>query len=131
MSRTAKIYIGARGKPVTRQCAWAMAKRDAGLCGICGAPARVFNGLCDTHAAARGCTGRNSKVVVKTGIGLVVEIRRKALGLSVGGLARKAEVTMAFLSALRHGHHTNPTLRSLQRLAAALNTTASELIEGL
>jgi transcriptional regulator with XRE-family HTH domain len=51
-------------------------------------------------------------------------------GLSQTSLAELAEVHYSHISLLERGL-TNPTLSSLMRLAAALDTTAADLVKGL
>ncbi|MFI6040769.1 helix-turn-helix domain-containing protein [Nocardia sp. NPDC051321] len=61
------------------------------------------------------------------GLGNVVHDRRRAARLTLAQLAAKTELSQSFLSQLENGR-TNTSLRSLQRIADALNTTATELL---
>lgn len=60
-------------------------------------------------------------------IGAVVHGRRVAAKLTLAQLAVKTELSQSFLSQLENGR-TNTSLRSLQRIADALNTTATDLL---
>ncbi|GAA5087286.1 helix-turn-helix domain-containing protein [Nocardia iowensis] len=61
------------------------------------------------------------------GLGAVVHDRRRAARLTLATLAAKTELSQSFLSQLENGR-TNTSLRSLQRIADALDTTATELL---
>ncbi|WP_306796416.1 helix-turn-helix domain-containing protein [Nocardia sp. XZ_19_369] len=61
------------------------------------------------------------------GLGNVVHDRRRAARLTLAQLAAKTELSQSFLSQLENGR-TNTSLRSLQRIADALSTTATELL---
>ncbi|MFG1791412.1 helix-turn-helix domain-containing protein [Nocardia sp. NPDC049149] len=61
------------------------------------------------------------------GLGRVVHDRRRAARLTLAALAAKTELSQSFLSQLENGR-TNSSLRSLQRIADALDTTATELL---
>ncbi|QIS24578.1 cupin domain-containing protein [Nocardia terpenica] len=57
----------------------------------------------------------------------VVHNRRLAAKLTLAQLARRTALSPSFLSQLENGR-TNTSLRSLQRIADALDTTATELL---
>ncbi len=61
------------------------------------------------------------------GLGDVVHDRRRAARLTLATMAAKTELSQSFLSQLENGR-TNTSLRSLQRIADALGTTATELL---
>ncbi len=54
---------------------------------------------------------------------------RKEFNLSQEQLARKADISYATLIKLESGANTNPTLKILQQLAAALNVSLNELVK--
>jgi transcriptional regulator with XRE-family HTH domain len=67
------------------------------------------------------------------GLGLAVRRTRSAAGLSQEALADRAGLDRAYVSGLERGHR-NPTLETLQRLAAALGVNVQDLLrdaEGL
>lgn len=55
-------------------------------------------------------------------LGFRIEARRKALGLSLRGLAAKTKLTASFISQVECGH-TNPSIDSLRRIAEALQVS--------
>ncbi len=61
------------------------------------------------------------------GLGDVVHDRRRAARLTLATMSAKTELSQSFLSQLENGR-TNTSLRSLQRIADALGTTATELL---
>ncbi|MFB7724790.1 helix-turn-helix domain-containing protein [Nocardia sp. NPDC056100] len=62
-----------------------------------------------------------------SGLRDVIHRRRRAAGLTLAQLAAHTELSQSFLSQLENGR-TNTSLRSLQRIADALGTTATELL---
>lgn len=62
-------------------------------------------------------------------LGQVVHARRLSAGLTLAQLAGQAELSQSFLSQFENGR-SNTSLRSLQRIADALGTTATELLAG-
>ena len=50
-------------------------------------------------------------------------------GLTQVELAKKAEVTEAYISMLESGTHKNPSLPALKKLARALGVPVTELLE--
>ncbi|MEC4018626.1 helix-turn-helix domain-containing protein [Streptomyces sp. H27-D2] len=62
-------------------------------------------------------------------IGPGVRRRRLALGLTLAGLARRAGLSAPFLSQVENGR-ARPSMRSLQRIADALDTSAVQLLGG-
>ncbi|WP_218020993.1 helix-turn-helix domain-containing protein [Nocardia crassostreae] len=60
-------------------------------------------------------------------LGDVVHRRRLEAGLTLAQLAATAALSQSFLSQLENGR-TNTSLRSLQRIADALHTTATDLL---
>lgn len=67
--------------------------------------------------------------VLLTRIGLRIVRRREALGLSQRDLAEKLEIPPPNLSKIEHGER-NLTIRTLCKLAAALEMTPAELFTG-
>ncbi|WP_372442164.1 helix-turn-helix domain-containing protein [Actinomadura violacea] len=63
-------------------------------------------------------------------IGKHIRDRRLALGLSVPRLANAAETTTRYMEMIEAGSRY-PSLMTLFRIAAALDTTASELLVGV
>lgn len=61
-------------------------------------------------------------------LGAAVRDARRRLGLSVQGLADKAGVSFGLISQLERGLG-NPSLQSIQRLAAALGVPAGQLLD--
>lgn len=53
-------------------------------------------------------------------IGDVIYFNRTRLGLSQGELAKRAQTSVAYIDALEAGTHSNPTLKIILRLSAAL-----------
>jgi transcriptional regulator with XRE-family HTH domain len=62
--------------------------------------------------------------------GLNVRRRREAAGLSQEALAEKAELDRTYISGIERGVR-NPTLLSAARVASALKTTLSQLVNGV
>ncbi|WP_218026818.1 helix-turn-helix domain-containing protein [Nocardia inohanensis] len=62
-------------------------------------------------------------------LGQVVHARRLSARLTLAQLAEQAELSQSFLSQFENGR-SNTSLRSLQRIADALGTTATELLAG-
>ncbi|MGW4352415.1 helix-turn-helix domain-containing protein [Nocardia sp. NPDC004582] len=60
-------------------------------------------------------------------LGPVVHARRLVAGLTLAQLAEQTALSSSFLSQFENGR-TNTSLRSLQRIADALDTTATELL---
>jgi transcriptional regulator with XRE-family HTH domain len=56
------------------------------------------------------------------------ELRQRAK-LTKTELARKAEVTLSYVSLLESGKRTNPSIDVLKRLARALGVPVTELLE--
>lgn len=54
-------------------------------------------------------------------IGDVIYFNRTRLGLSQGELAKCAQTSCAYINALEAGTHSNPTLKMILRLSAALD----------
>jgi DNA-binding XRE family transcriptional regulator len=65
------------------------------------------------------------------GIGGVIQRRREELGMTLTDLGNRAEVSKGLLSGMEQGIRSNPTLKILLALAKALDTTASELLQGV
>ena len=65
-----------------------------------------------------------------TRLGLNVRRRREAVGLSQEALAEKAELDRTYISGIERGTR-NPTILSAARVAAALKTSLSELLNGV
>lgn len=63
-----------------------------------------------------------------TALGTAVRAGRTRLGLSVQGLAERAGVSLGLVSQVERGI-SNPSLQSIQRIAAALGISASRLLE--
>ncbi|MFI9509500.1 helix-turn-helix domain-containing protein [Nocardia sp. NPDC052566] len=61
------------------------------------------------------------------GLGEVVNRHRLAAGLTLAQLAEKSRLSASFLSQLENGR-TNTSLRSLQQISDALDTTATQLL---
>jgi len=55
---------------------------------------------------------------------------RKQLNLSQEELARKAGITYSTLIKLESGVNKNPTVKTLQQLARALEVSLNQLVEG-
>jgi transcriptional regulator with XRE-family HTH domain len=55
---------------------------------------------------------------------------RKRLNLSQEELARKAGITYSTLIKLESGVNKNPTVKTLQQLAGALEVSLDQLVEG-
>ncbi|WP_315550263.1 XRE family transcriptional regulator [Microbacterium aurum] len=72
-------------------------------------------------------TDSESARAVET-LGLAVRDARRRLDLSVQGLAEKAGVSFGLISELERGLG-NPSLQSIQRIAAALGVPAGQLLE--
>ncbi|WP_067574947.1 helix-turn-helix domain-containing protein [Nocardia acidivorans] len=72
----------------------------------------------------RSDTGREATV---HNLSDVIHRRRLAAGLTLAQLSAEAALSQSFLSQLENGR-TNTSLRSLQRIADALGTTATELL---
>ena len=62
------------------------------------------------------------------GSGGFKELQERA-GLTQVELAKKAEVTEAYISMLESGTHKNPSLPALKKLARALGVPVTELLE--
>ena len=58
-----------------------------------------------------------------------IKRRRKELTLSQEQLARKADISYATLIKLESGANTNPTLKILQQLSAALGIGIDDLVK--
>ncbi|MBB5912236.1 transcriptional regulator with XRE-family HTH domain [Nocardia transvalensis] len=69
----------------------------------------------------------NSEVPRRLGLADVVHNRRLAAKLTLAQLAQRTALSPSFLSQFENGH-TNSSLRSLQRIAGALGTTATALL---
>lgn len=54
-------------------------------------------------------------------IGDVIYFNRTRLGLSQGELAKRAQTSCAYINVLEAGTQSNPTLKMILRLSAALN----------
>jgi transcriptional regulator with XRE-family HTH domain len=55
--------------------------------------------------------------------------RREGKGLTREQLAKRAQVTTAYVSMMEAGKRQNPSLAILQRLARALDISVSELLK--
>lgn len=64
-----------------------------------------------------------------TGIGLRILKRRQDLGLSQKEIAERLGIASAYVSRIEHGEQ-NLTVRTLVKIAEALDTTAVELFAG-
>ena len=62
-------------------------------------------------------------------IGRRIKELREASGITRTELAKRANVTRAYVSALESGSRDNPSLDVLRRLANALKTDVSELLK--
>jgi transcriptional regulator with XRE-family HTH domain len=63
-------------------------------------------------------------------LGSAIRDRRQNLNLSQEGLAEAADFDRTYISLLERGQR-NPSFSNLCRLAAALNTTPSKLLQGI
>ncbi|PRH78412.1 hypothetical protein C6N75_15120 [Streptomyces solincola] len=61
-------------------------------------------------------------------VGVVVRRRRRALALTLSAVAERSGLSVPFLSQVEN-ERARPSMRSLQRVAAALDTTAVELLD--
>ena len=73
---------------------------------------------------------RRRKLRVLAGLDRTLHRLRRERGFSQSGLARRAGVTRAMISAYENGH-SQPSLATLDRLLAALEVTPSELAAAL
>ena len=55
---------------------------------------------------------------------------RKRKGLSQDKLSKLADVTHTTLSKIESGANSNPTIKTLQKIAKALNVKVDELLNG-
>ncbi len=62
-------------------------------------------------------------------LGHVLKALREENEWTLEDLAKKAKVTMAYISLLERGKKENPSLAILKRLAKALGVSVSELLE--
>ncbi len=62
-------------------------------------------------------------------IGRRIKELREASGITRTELAKRANVTRAYVSSLESGSRDNPSLDVLRRLANALKTDVSELLK--
>ncbi|MCX5206413.1 helix-turn-helix domain-containing protein [Streptomyces sp. NBC_00237] len=62
-----------------------------------------------------------------SGLGGAVRRRRRALGLTLAGLAERSGLSVPFLSQIEN-ERARPSIRSLQRIADGLRTTAVQLM---
>ena len=63
-------------------------------------------------------------------LGAAIRDRRQSLNLSQEALAEAADFDRTYISLLERGQR-NPSLSNLCRLAVALNTTPSKLLQGI
>lgn len=63
-------------------------------------------------------------------LGAAIRDRRQSLNLSQEALAEAADFDRTYISLLERGRR-NPSLSNLCRLAVALNTTPSKLLQGI
>ncbi len=63
------------------------------------------------------------------GLGRVLKALREEREWTLEDLAKRAKVTIAYVSLLERGKKKNPSLAVLQRLAKALRVPLSELLE--
>ena len=63
------------------------------------------------------------------GIGERIKGRRLSLGLGLREVARRAEVSAGYLSAIEHGDKNDPSLSICHRIAVTLATSVGELFE--
>lgn len=61
-------------------------------------------------------------------IGAQITVRRKKLGITQDELAGLAEIDRSFLSEIENGHK-NPSITTLVKIAEALDTKVSALLE--
>ena len=59
----------------------------------------------------------------------VLRVLRRERGWSMAALAKKADVTDAYIAQLETGKRTNPSLEILKRLARALGVPLTQLLE--
>jgi transcriptional regulator with XRE-family HTH domain len=59
----------------------------------------------------------------------VLKNLRQGQGLTMAELAKKAQVTDAYIAQLETGRRKNPSLEILKRLARALGVPVTELLE--
>lgn len=62
-------------------------------------------------------------------LSLVLQTLREAQGLTQRDLAKKAQVTPAYIAQLEMGARKNPSLEVLQRLAKALRVPIADLLK--
>ena len=62
-------------------------------------------------------------------VGRVLKTLRESRGLNRVELAKRAAITVAYVSALELGKRKNPSLEVLQRLAKALGVPVTALLE--
>ena len=60
-------------------------------------------------------------------LGQVIQQRRSALGYTLRHLAKKSEVSAAFLCRIENGE-SSPSLKTLERIAGALDVKLSTLL---
>ena len=60
-----------------------------------------------------------------------IRIQREKIGLSLNKLAKKANISPAYLSALENDKQSDPSLSIAHKLATALETTIGYLFEGV
>ena len=58
-----------------------------------------------------------------------IKKRRKKLGLSQEELAKNAGITYSTLIKLESGANNNPTVKTLQQIAKALNVSLDDLVK--
>jgi transcriptional regulator with XRE-family HTH domain len=75
-------------------------------------------------------TGHLNKSTLVKKLGEAVRQRREALGLSQESLAEAAAFDRTYISLIERGQR-NPSFTNLCRLAAALDTSPSDLLQGL
>ncbi len=64
-----------------------------------------------------------------TRLGQVLKALRDEKGWTLDDLAKRAKVTMAYISFLERGKRKNPSLAILKRLAKSLGVPVTELLE--
>jgi len=62
-------------------------------------------------------------------IGSNIRVLRESNGLTQEQLARESRITMGMISKLERGESSNPTLETLQKIAAGLGVSVASLLE--
>ncbi len=74
--------------------------------------------------------GPGEDAEIMTAVGAAITARREALGISQLGLARAAGTSRTFLRGIEAGER-GPTVVTLTKIARALDTTPSALIDAI